>query len=87
MFTLHLIFGIMLILGYKTRWAMLAAFIMTTSVHNRNWMVNNGGDDILRSLLFLSVFLPLNRCFSLDSALKEKETQPEGPSDYFSSPC
>ncbi len=74
MFVIHFIFGLMLIFGYKTRWAMIGAFVMTASVHNRNWLVNNGGDDILRAILFLSIFLPLNRCFSIDSALtKQKE--------------
>lgn len=81
MFALHFIFGLMLFLGYKTRWAMLGAFLMTVSVHNRNWLVNNGGDDVLRAILFISIFLPLNRCFSLDSALSrdKKETK-----EYFS---
>lgn len=70
MFGLHLILGLMLVFGYKTRWAMFGAYLMTVSVHNRNWLVNNGGDDVLRSILFLSIFLPLNRCFSIDSALR-----------------
>lgn len=69
MFAIHLLFGFMMMIGHKTRWAVIGAFIMTTSVHNRNWLVNNGGDDILRAILFISIFLPLNRCFSLDSAL------------------
>ncbi len=74
MFSLHFLFGLMLLLGYKTRWAILGAFVMTASVHNRNWLVNNGGDDVLRAALFLSIFLPLNRRFSVDSALaKERE--------------
>ena len=47
----------MMVLGYKTRWAVFGAYLMTVSVHNRNWLVNNGGDDILRSILFLSIFL------------------------------
>ena len=81
MFLIHLIFGIMLVLGYKTRWAMIGAYIMTVSVHNRNWLVNNGGDDVLRAILFLSIFLPLNRCFSLDSAMKKEKTETK---DYFS---
>ncbi len=76
MFSLHLLFGVMLLLGYKTRWATLGAYVMTVSVHNRNWLVNNGGDDVLRAILFLSIFLPLNRRFSLDSALsKERDSQ------------
>jgi predicted DCC family thiol-disulfide oxidoreductase YuxK len=74
MFAIHFIFGLMLVFGYKSRWAMIGAYIMTVSVHNRNWLVNNGGDDILRAILFISIFLPLNKCFSLDSALrKDKE--------------
>jgi predicted DCC family thiol-disulfide oxidoreductase YuxK len=78
MFAIHLIFGMMLVFGYKTRWAMIGAYLMTVSVHNRNWLVNNGGDDILRAILFISIFLPLNKYFSIDSALKkEKEELPE----------
>ena len=73
MFILHLIFGLMLLLGFKTRWAIIGVYVMTVSVHNRNWLVNNGGDDIMRSILFLSIFLPLNKCFSIDSALLKKD--------------
>lgn len=80
MFGLHFLFGFMLLLGYKTRWAALGAFVMAVSVHNRNWLVNNGGDDVLRAILFLSIFLPLNRTFSIDSALR-KERRHTG--EYF----
>jgi hypothetical protein len=76
MFGLHFLFGVMLVFGYKTRAAVIGSFIMTVSVHNRNWLVNNGGDDILRALLFISIFLPLSKCFSVDSALtKEKKIE------------
>jgi hypothetical protein len=77
LFALHFLFGLMLLTGYKTRWAFLGAYLMTVSVHNRNWMVNNGGDDVLRSILFLSIFLPTNRWWSVDSALS-KEEKPSG---------
>jgi uncharacterized membrane protein YphA (DoxX/SURF4 family) len=82
MFGIHLIIGMMVALGYKTRWAMLGAYILTTSVHNRNWLVNNGGDDILRAILFISIFLPLNKYFSLDSALKKKSN--DSKDEHFS---
>lgn len=75
MFALQFLFGLMLMVGFKSRWAMLGAFVMSVSVHNRNWLVNNGGDDIMRALLFISIFLPLNKCFSLDSALREKKEE------------
>lgn len=78
MFAIHFLFGLMLVFGYKTRWATIGAYIMTVSIHNRNWLVNNGGDDILRAILFISIFLPLNKCFSFDSALtKNKRPLPE----------
>lgn len=82
LFGLHFLFGLMLLFGYKTRWAFFGAYLMTVSVHNRNWMVNNGGDDVLRSILFLSIFLPTNRWWSIDSALG-KEEKPSG--SYLSS--
>lgn len=81
MFSIHLIFGLMLVFGYKSRWAMLGAYIMTVSVHNRNWLVNNGGDDVLRAILFLSIFLPLDRCFSISSAMKKEKKE---TTDFFS---
>lgn len=77
MFAIHFLFGLMLMVGYKSRWAMIGAFVMTVSVHNRNWLVNNGGDDILRAILFISIFLPLNRRFSIDSALR-RDKEPTG---------
>ncbi len=82
MFGLHLIFGIMLCLGYKTRWAIVGAFVMAVSVHNRNWLINNGGDDVLRAILFLSIFLPMNKRFSIDSALSKERS---ANNEYFSS--
>lgn len=81
MFSIHFLCGLMVSVGYKTRWAMFGAWILTVSVHNRNWLVNNGGDDVLRAILFLSIFLPLNRCFSIDSAM---EREKKDTKDYFS---
>jgi predicted DCC family thiol-disulfide oxidoreductase YuxK len=81
-FSIQLILGLMLTFGYKTRAAIIGVFILTVSIHNRNWMINSGGHDVLRSLLFFSMFLPLNRCFSIDSALVKEKKKSEG---FFSS--
>jgi predicted DCC family thiol-disulfide oxidoreductase YuxK/uncharacterized membrane protein YphA (DoxX/SURF4 family) len=81
MFSLQIVIGLMLLFGYKTRWAIVGAFVMMVSVHNRNWLINNGGHDVLRAILFISIFLPLNKRFSIDSAL-EKERVTEN--QYFS---
>lgn len=78
MFAIQFVLGLMVCLGYKTPWAMFFSYVLNVSVHNRDWLVNNGGDDILRAILFISIFLPLNKCFSLDSALTEKtEEKPQ----------
>jgi predicted DCC family thiol-disulfide oxidoreductase YuxK len=81
MFSIHLLLAVMVIFGYKSRVAQLGLFVMAVSIHNRNWLVNNGGDDVLRVILFLSVFLPLNRRFSIDSALEKEQKE---TTDYFS---
>jgi predicted DCC family thiol-disulfide oxidoreductase YuxK len=82
LFAIHFLAAVLLFLGYKTRWAMFLVWFFTISIHNRNWLVNNGGDDILRAVLFLSIFLPLNRCFSLDSALQKPKERMQG--EHFS---
>lgn len=77
-FLIQMLLGAMVAMGYKTRWALVGSFILNASLHNRNWLINNGGHDVLRSIMFLSIFLPLNRYFSVDSAMtKDKETPPE----------
>lgn len=84
MFGLQFIMGVMLVVGYKSRWAMIGAYLMAVSVHNRCWLVNNGGDDILRAILFISIFLPLDRVFAIDSALTSKENDDKTKTDHFS---
>lgn len=81
MFVIHFILGLMLFLGYKTRWATVGCYIMAVSLHNRNWLVNNGGDDILRAMLLFSIFLPMNRTLSVDSAISGKDSEEK---EFFS---
>jgi uncharacterized membrane protein YphA (DoxX/SURF4 family) len=68
MLAVHMILAFMLLIGFKTKWAAFGVYIMTVSLHNRNWYINNGGDDILRSILFISMFLPWGHRFSIDKA-------------------
>jgi hypothetical protein len=56
-----------LILGYRTQLATILSWILLVSLHNRNPLVLQGGDTLLRMLLFWSIFLPLGSYFSLDS--------------------
>ncbi|WP_426061902.1 hypothetical protein [Hymenobacter sp. B1770] len=69
-----------LLLGYHTRVATVGTWLLLVSLQNRNPFIGQGGDDLLRMLLFWGIFLPWGRVWSLDG-----RTQP-APSryDYFS---
>ncbi|MFO0904951.1 MAG: HTTM domain-containing protein [Pirellulales bacterium] len=58
--------GIWLALGWRTRWASVAAWVLVTSLWNRNPLVGNYGDSLLRMLLFWGLFLPWGSAWSLD---------------------
>ncbi|WP_159904678.1 HTTM domain-containing protein [Salinirussus salinus] len=56
-----------LLVGYRTRLAVLVSWLLLVSLHARNPLVLNGGDSLLRRLLFWGVFLPLGSRWSLDT--------------------
>jgi hypothetical protein len=56
-----------LLLGYHTRLATLASWVLLVSVQNRNTLIGQGGDDLLRMLLFWGIFLPWGRVWSWDA--------------------
>jgi hypothetical protein len=55
------------ILGYRTRTVTVLLWFLTISLQNRNPMILYGADQLLRMLLFWSMFLPLGAYWSLDS--------------------
>lgn len=63
-------FALLLIIGYKTNLVTLASWLLLISLHNRNFLVLQGGDVFLRVILFWSIFLPLGQVWSVDAALK-----------------
>ena len=50
-----------MLFGYKIKWMVLICWIGIVSIQNRNPIIYQGGDDLLRMLLFWSFFLPLNK--------------------------
>jgi hypothetical protein len=56
----------LLLVGWHTRLATLVSWFLLASLHNRNPTILNGGDDLLRVLLFWSIFLPLGARHSVD---------------------
>ena len=56
-----------LLLGWKTRWATLVCWVMMVSLHNRNFALQNGGDNWMSLVLFWALFLPWGEKWSVDS--------------------
>lgn len=51
--------------GQFTRICAAILWVLIVSMQNRNLMILNGGDDLIRFLLLWSIFLPLDRHYSL----------------------
>jgi hypothetical protein len=72
-------FATWLLVGYRTQLAAVASWLLLTSLDDRNPLVLDAGDSILRSMLFWSLFLPLGSRWSMDRELQggaEPETGP-----------
>ncbi|AGN00013.1 HTTM domain-containing protein [Salinarchaeum sp. Harcht-Bsk1] len=65
--------GVSMILGYRTRTVTFLSWVLLFSLHNRNPMVLNGGDTMLRLLVFWSIFLPMGERWSLDARRLERD--------------
>jgi hypothetical protein len=59
-----------LLLGYHTRLATVASWVLLVSLQNRNTLIGQGGDDLLRMLLFWGIFLPWGRVWAWDARTK-----------------
>ena len=69
LFGFAIFFALLLLIGYRTRFATIASWAMIVSLHNRNPALIFAGDDTLRAILFWAMFLPLGANYSVDSAL------------------
>ncbi len=77
LFTLTAIAGFCVMIGYRTRFATIVAWVLLVSMHNRNTMILNGGDVLFRAIYFWSILLPLGARYSVDAALNTNETAPK----------
>ncbi len=59
--------AVALALGYRTRVAAVASWLLLVSLHARNPVVVHGGDSLLRRVLFWGAFLPLGARWSVDA--------------------
>ncbi|KYR00587.1 hypothetical protein DLAC_02606 [Tieghemostelium lacteum] len=69
LFTIYAIAGFTWMIGYRTKLSNFIVWVMMTSVHVRNPLVLNGGDDFFRLMIFWCMFLPTGAKFSIDSLM------------------
>ena len=59
----------MLLIGYRTTLFTFLNWFLLLSLHNRNGLILQGGDDLLRMVLFWSMFIPWGAHYSCDRLL------------------
>lgn len=67
LFLLAAAFGVALLVGYRTRLAVVASLVLLVSLQLRNPLVLNAGDALLARLLVWGAFLPLGGRWSVDA--------------------
>jgi predicted DCC family thiol-disulfide oxidoreductase YuxK len=77
LFALAAIAALCMIVGYRTRVATILSWFLLISLHNRNELILQGGDNLFHLLLFWSMFLPLGASFSLDKAWGVSQLDPD----------
>lgn len=66
---IEMLAALAIVIGWRTRMALIVAFVLNASLLNRNPMVLLGGDILITCLLFWAIFLPVAARASLDAAL------------------
>lgn len=72
LFGLATVMAVAMLVGYRTRLAVVASWILLTSIQMRLPIVLNAGDTLLRVALFWSMFLPLGNVWSVDAFRRDK---------------
>ncbi|MGH8461698.1 MAG: hypothetical protein ACRESS_08840 [Stenotrophobium sp.] len=74
---LQCVFALMLMLGWRTRLAGIASFVLWGSLLNRNPLILSGGDTLIACLLFWILFVPAAARYSVDAALSRATPRAE----------
>ena len=67
LFSVAAVLALAVLVGFKTRFAVVGSWLMLISLQNRVPPILNAGDDLCRMLLFWAMFLPLERSWSIDA--------------------
>ncbi|MDB5273954.1 MAG: hypothetical protein JWO58_2321 [Chitinophagaceae bacterium] len=66
LFFISFVCAAMLCMGYRTQLFTVLSWFMLLSLHNRNSLILQGGDDLLRMVLFWAMFIPWGARYSYD---------------------
>lgn len=77
LFIINVLCIVLLIIGYRARLFTFICWVLLTSLQNRNPFIVQGGDDLLRILLFWAIFLPWGERYSI-------QKKSNYPTHYFS---
>jgi hypothetical protein len=77
LFSIAALAAVAMLIGYRTRLMVVIVWILVMSIQWRNYLVGYSADELLRLLLFWSMFLPLGACWSVD---RLRGAVPEPPS-------
>lgn len=77
LFIINAICIVVLLIGYRARLFTFICWVFLTSMQNRNPFILQGGDDLLRILLFWGIFLPWGERYSVQKTSHY-------PTSYFS---
>lgn len=83
-FLLLMLLSVVLALGLLPRLACAAIYYLSLSTHYRNPQVSSAADQLLHTLLFLSLFLPLGHALSIGASLRARRGQPARTASIWS---
>lgn len=73
LFIIAALCALLLLIGYRTRLFTFLSWLFLVSLHNRNVLILQGGDDLLRMILFWGMFLPWGNYYSCDKIFGNKQ--------------
>jgi Vitamin K-dependent gamma-carboxylase len=76
LFAAQMLVGLAMLAGWRTRWATVLTWALLISVQSRNAQILQGGDVLMRCLLFWGMFLPLGEVWSMDARRRAAELMP-----------
>jgi hypothetical protein len=74
-FLLHAAILVCMFVGYRTRAATVVLFVLEVSVQNRNHLVLQGGDNVVRVAHCFAMFLPIGEVWSVDAWLRKRHRE------------